>query len=221
MIEQELQADRYHTGLRLATLGLWFGAIGAIFFIGLGLGNLIFGLVVGVGYLILFLVALFAAQPLAAWGEQQLIARWPSGRAIRLASGRLTMHEKTGVTPFDLTQKVNHWRWRFEIRGRRGGRVPNGHFCFALRLVQGEAAIILYAFFPPSQAKETEARFPFYDLRPLAGQGKIPLGGREAIYLTAEHARWDIGAELTPADFDALLTHLTAHLPEFAVAPNS
>jgi hypothetical protein len=216
----ELPADRYHTPLRFTALGLWITAVGGVYLLGDLLWSLLVGPVSGAGILVLFVVALFGAQPLAGWAEKQLITRWPSGRAVQLEGGRLTLREKTGLAPFDLSQKINYWRWRFEIRSRRGGRVPNGHFCFAIRLVQGEAVASLYTFFSPEQSKGIHTRYPAYDLRPVASKAPSPLGGRDAVYLAAEHERWDVGAELDPADFEKLLTHLAAHVPDF-VAPNS
>jgi hypothetical protein len=33
--------------------------------------------------------------------------------------------------------------------------------------------------------------------------------------MAAEHARWESGAELDPADFEAVVGHLGAYLPDF------
>ena len=60
-----------------------------------------------------------------------------------------------------------------------------------------------------------------FGLRRPSEQGKLALGGRDAMYLTAENTRWQSGAELDPADFQALLGHLTAPLPEVGRAPAS
>ena len=39
--------------------------------------------------------------------------------------------------------------------------------------------------------------------------------------MAAEHTRWEEGAELEPADFEALITHLAANLPDFARSAQS
>ena len=217
----ELHADRYHGGLRIAALASWAVGVAIIYLLGQLIWNLVVGPVVGSGILVLGVAAVFLAQPLALWAEKQLLTLWPSGRAVQLETGKLTLREKSASVRLDLGQKVNYWRWRFEVRNRRGGRVPNGHFCFALRLVQGDTAVSLYAFLSPDQARATVARYPFYDLRPSADKNKATLGGRDAIYLSAERERWDSGAELDPSDFGRLLTHLGAHLPDFSASPNS
>jgi hypothetical protein len=142
---------------------------------------------------------------------------------LELDGARLGFVERGRQQTFDLTRKVNYWRWCFVVRERRGGRVPNGHLCCALRLVQdtgagAEAAADLYAFLPPAAAQALRARFAFYELR-RAKEGPAPaeaVGGREPAILAVEKNRWEAGAELDPADFQALLEHLARYLPEFA-----
>jgi hypothetical protein len=216
---QELRVDRYHTGVRLTALALWFGVVVVFYF----LGRLLLGLfnieITGGTLLLLALGAILMTQPLARWGERELISRWPSGRVIRLESTTtVTLHEKSGAARIDLSQKVNFWRWKFVVRGRRGGRVPNGFYCMAVRLVQEDTAFSVYAFVPPKQSEALSARYNFYELRPSTDKGKPMLGGREAVYLAAERTRWTSGAELDPSDFEILLDHLAAALPDFAPA---
>ncbi len=219
---RELPTDRYHTGVRVATLVLWLAAVVALYLIGQRLWTLLLGPVAGLAEgFVLAGAAVIAAQPLMLWAEKQLIARWRSGRAVQLGAGGLVMREKDGEARLDLGQKVNYWRWRFEIRRPRGGRVPNGHFCFGLRLVQADTSVSLYAFLSPAQAQAVLARHAFYDLRPATDKSRTALGGRDATYLAAEHERWASGAELDPADFDVLLTHLAGHIPDFSSSPSS
>jgi hypothetical protein len=116
-------------------------------------------------------------------------------------------------------QRWNYWRWRFVVKRRRGGRVPTGHHCCALRLVQGDKVASWYAFVSPSGAEAMAARYVFYELRAPSDKDKPALGGRDAQYLAAENHRWESGAELDTADFQALLEHLAAHHPEFGRAP--
>ena len=219
---RELPADRYHTGVRLATLVLWLAAVVALYLIGQRLWHLFLGPVASLAEgFVLAGAAVIAAQPLVMWAEKQLITRWRSGRAIQLGAGGLVMREKDGEAHLDLGQKVNYWRWRFEIRRQRGGRVPNGHSCFALRLVQADTSVSLYAFLSPAQAQALLARRPFYDLRPATDKSRTALGGRDATYLAAERERWISGAELDSADFDVLLTHLARHISDFSSSPSS
>lgn len=210
-----LPADRFHAGVRLAVLGAWVGSVVVLFF---GLRAIItatLGPVAGVGVLVLIIVALAGAQPLAMLAERLAVRRWPSGRSVHLAPGRLRWNDKGQAVEFDLSQKVNYWRWQFEVRQRRSGRVPTGHHCLAIRLIQTENEVSLYAFMSPARSAEIIQVYPFYELRRASDKNVKALGGRDAMFLTAENSRWENGAELDAADFRALLDHLDAHLPDF------
>jgi hypothetical protein len=210
-----LRADRYHAGVRLAALVVWIAAI-AVAYVVLGLAVAAFlGPASGVGLLLLVVAAIIVAQPLAWLAEQQLLMHWPSGRAAELEAGQLTWRDRGQVTRLDLRQKVNYWRWHFSIGRRHGGRIPSNYHCVAIRLVQGDAVISLYSFLSPAAVDALMARYPFYELRRPSEVSKHSLGGRDAIFLAAEHARWEDGAELDPADFEALVAHLAARVAEF------
>jgi hypothetical protein len=210
-----LPADRFHTGVRLAILGVWLGAIVLAYLVVGFVASQILGPLSGLSIFLVLVAAIIVAQPLAWLGERQLLARWPSGRAAQLAPGALVWRDRGPTSRLDLGQKVNYWRWRFSVRRRRGGRVPSNHQCFAIRLVQSDTVVTLYTFLPPAAADTVSARYPFYELRRPTETSKASLGGRDAIFMAAEHTRWEEGAELEPADFDSLLAHLAAHLPEF------
>ena len=216
-----LPADRFHTGVRITSMALWFLTIVVVYIVLRLIVEALLGPVVGIGTLVLIVLAVVAAQPLAYLAERQLMRRWPSGRAMALEPGALVWRERDSAVRLDLRETVNFWRWRFAIKRRRGGRIPAGHHLFALRLVQGDNVVSVYAFLAPAAAEALAAKCAFYELRRPSEQGKLALGGREALFLTAEDARWRTGAELEPADFQALLDHLAAHLPEFGRAPAS
>lgn len=223
---RRLLADRFHIGVRLASLAWWLVATIVIFVAGAWLASTLLGGATWV-WLPWLVVTLLASQLWGRWGEQRLLQSWPSGRAVELNGARLALHEKSGPQVFDLSRKVNFSRWRFLIKERRGARVPQGHFCCAIRLMQADAgntaSATLYAFVPPPQAEALKERFPFYDLRPAkeAGAQNAPLGGRDATFLAAEKVRWENGAELDAADFEVLLDHLNAQVPEFGAGPTS
>ncbi len=218
---RELRADRFHTGLRIAALAAWLASV-ILVFVALRLVlSAILGSVTGIGVLVLAVVAVTLGQPLAWLAEKGLLARWPSGRAVQLEPTHLVWRDKARVVDLDLGQKLNFWRWRFEVRGRRGGRVPSGHFCYALRLVQGDTELSLFAFLAPAQADALSRAYPFYELRRTSDAGKQALGGREALFLAAEHKRWEAGAELDPPDLDALLAYLNERLPDFKASAAS
>jgi hypothetical protein len=210
-----LRADRYHAGVRVAALVVWFLAI-AVAYVVVGLiVRVVLGPASGVGVLLIVVAAIVMAQPLAWLAEKQLLVHWPSGRAAELESGQLTWRDRGQVTRLDLRQKVNYWRWRFAVRRRHGGRVPSNYHCFAIRLVQGDAVVSLYSFLSPAAVEALTARYPFYELRRPSDNAKPSLGGRDAMFLAAEHSRWESGAELDPADFEALIAHLAANVPGF------
>lgn len=212
---RSLPADRFHAGVRLAVLAAWVGSVIVLFFGLRAILNATLGPVAGVGVLVLIILALAGAQPLAMLAERLVVRRWTSGRTVYLAPGRLRWDDKGKVMEMDLSQKVNYWRWQFEVRQRRSGRVPTGHHCLAIRLVQTENEVSLYAFVPPTRTTEITQAYPFYELRRANDKSVKALGGRDAMFLAAENSRWESGAELDAADFRALLDHLDAHLPDF------
>jgi hypothetical protein len=210
-----LPADRYHAGVRVAALVLWFVAI-AVAYVVLGLAvAAVLRPASGVGMLLIVVAAIVVAQPVAWLAEKQLLIHWPSGRAAELEPGRLTWRDRGQIARLDLRQKVNYWRWHFSVRRRHAGRIPSNYHCFAIRLVQGDAVISLYSFLSPAAVDALTARYPFYELRRPNEVARPSLGGRDALFLASEHSRWEAGAELDPADFEALISHLAANVPEF------
>jgi len=221
MFPRTLPADPYHGGVRFTALGVWFGAIVVAYLILRWLADLIVGGVAGIGVMLLVILAVLAAQPLAYLAERWLVRRWPSGRELHLEPSALTWRTREATIRFDLGQTLNYWRWRFVIKRRRGGRIASGHHLFAVRLVQGEAEVSVYTFLPPAAADALDIRIAFYELRSSAATGKAALGGRDAVYLAAEEARWASGAELNPVDFEAFLSHLATNATDFASNPAS
>ncbi len=217
-LPRELRADRFHAGVRLGVLVAWLASVVLVFLVLRAVISAVLAPVGGVGLLMLIVVAVAVAQPLAMLSERALMQRWPSGRAARLAPNRLSWQDKTKTSDLDLAQKVNYWRWQFEVKQRRSGRVPTGHYCLAIRLVQGETELSLYSFMPLAKAQAITKDYPFYELRRASDKGKPALGGRDALFLAAEHTRWESGAELEPEDFRALMHHLGAHLDGFATS---
>jgi hypothetical protein len=224
---RNLPVDRFHIGVRLASLLWWVVATALIYLTGVLLFSAVLGDAASWVWLPWLIAALLLSQLWGKWGEQQLMRLWPSGRAVQLQPVRLILNEKTGSQTFELAHKVNFWRWRFQIKDRRGGRVPGGHFCCALRLAQDDggatANASLYAFLPPQRAEALKARFPFHELRPSKETNlQTPhFSGKETTFLSAEKARWENGAELEPDDFEAVLEHLNAHVPEFGAGETS
>jgi hypothetical protein len=215
---RELPADRFHGGVRAMALVLWLAAIVLVFILLRLAAGLFLDEVGGAGILVLIVLAVVVAQPLALLAEKRLVQAWPSGRAMRLEPNALVWKEPTGTRTFNLVEPVNYWRWRFVVKQRRGGRVPIGHHLFALRLTQGDEDVSAYTFLSPAAAEAAAQRYSFYELRRPTEATPAALGGRDAVFLAAEDTRWAEGAELEPADFEALLAHLAARAPEFGPA---
>lgn len=217
---RRLLLDRFHIGVRLGTLAWWLISTLLLYLSGIFLWSLILGSENNWIWLPWLIASLLLSQFLGRWGERQLMQRWPSGRVLELVGPALTLHERAGAHHIDLSKQVSYRRWQFIIRDRRGGRIPAGHLCCAIRLMQDDAVMSLYAFVSPEQAKALGERFEFYEVRP-ASEMKVPpspLGGRDAAFLAAEKSRWENGAELEPADFETLLEHLNRYLPNFQAA---
>ena len=153
-----LPADRFHGGVRLAALGLWLLAIVVVYVVISTVIGLLLGPVSGVGIVIVLIAAVVLAQPLAWLGEKQLVAHWPSGRAVVLEPGAIIWHDRGQTARLELGPRLNYWRWRFKVQRRRGGRVPTGHYCFAIRMVQGDTVVSLYTFLSPAAATALSAR---------------------------------------------------------------
>ncbi len=219
----ELRVDRYHSGLRLAALGLWVAAIAAVYFSGHWLAGLLFGPPTSFTLLVLAGLALILAQPVALLAEGWLVRVWPSGRALKVEGSLVTLSERSGLKQIRLDQPAAFRRWRFEVRTRRGGHVPRGHHCLALRLSQADQTITAYAFFSPTAMRDITTRFPFYELQRAKDAAILaaPPAGRDPAYLEAENDRWIFGAELDDADFDQLLATLAPHLADFTAKPGA
>lgn len=212
-LPHDLPADRYHLGVRLSLVAWFvFSLVMVVAVVG-GLAQMVVG---GWGWLAGYAAALLSAQPLSRWAEKYLLARWPSGRVVRLQAGLLNLHTKEATHSVALGADTRFARWYFVVRGRSSGRVPNGHVCLALRCADDQQAVSIYAFMPPKQAEAVRAGYPFYELRRMNEKGTVTLGGRDPAFLAAEQERWNIGAELDAADFAALLEALNADWPGFA-----
>src|SRR5690349_614171 len=89
-LPRELPADRFHAGVRLGVLVAWIASVVLVFLLLRALITAVLGTPVGVGLLLLLIVAVGCAQPLAWLSERALMQRWPSGRAVKLLPGRLS-----------------------------------------------------------------------------------------------------------------------------------
>src|SRR5690242_9542875 len=115
-----LPADRFHTGVRVVSMVLWFVSIILVYVLLQLLAAAVGVSTAGVGVLIVIVLAVVVAQPLAFLAERQLMRRWPSGRAMELEPSALVWRDKGQTIRLNLRETVNYWRWRFVIKRRRG-----------------------------------------------------------------------------------------------------
>lgn len=213
--------DQEHAGLRvLVPLLTFFTCIGTYWFGMQIISNAGSGST-SLTLLIVLPASVIAALAVAWLGERVVKRLWPSRRHLQVETSGLTLRNR-GETEAALNwdQRVNVVSWRFVVPPRRG-RVPKGWYCMACRLTQDDAAITLYSFFPPDEAKE----LAFFDQFAVLASRKMwekatPAErlamGEQARLHSAEAERWQYGAELTRQDFADLMHVLGARVEGWA-----
>ena len=143
--------------------------------------------------------------------DRLLKGRWLSGRELRLDDDRLIMREKDGSEKTIVWgERVNALAWRFTVARR--GRVPKGHICLALQLIQDEQEVTFYGFVSPKQVEtlpNVEAFTPLSARRTLKDERlNLRIAGQQRRLLQAEDERWQHGGELTADAFSDLWARL-------------
>jgi hypothetical protein len=199
--------DPEHAALRLAIVGVFVG----LSIVGYLVANAIFQ---GVGFNIIALIVALGA----GIGGMQVVdgflkRRWPSGRALEIQGDaiRLTLRGKT-QREINGAEHVNVLFWRFEIRKR--ARAPKGWYVVALALLQDDDYLPAYTFVSPEDYKTMpySAQYVRLSARKEA-ETDMRLAGQQRRLLNAEAARWNEGAEMAKADFDAYVALLKAKFP--------
>ena len=143
--------------------------------------------------------------------DRLLKGRWLSGRELRLDDDCLIMREKDGSEKTIVWgERVNALAWRFTVARR--GRVPKGHICLALQLIQDEQEVTFYGFVSPKQVEilpNVEAFIPLSARRTLKDERlNLRIAGQQRRLLQAEDERWQHGGELTADAFSDLWARL-------------
>ncbi|NDJ51841.1 MAG: hypothetical protein GYB68_02010, partial [Chloroflexi bacterium] len=145
--------------------------------------------------------------------ERLLKQVWPSGHILTLEDSQIKVKRRSGEqAEIVWNQHVNALAWHFEIRKVRT-RVPRGWYCVALQLNQDDESLALYTLIKPDEAQALPLWQHFEQLisrkRPPRKAGDDgptlkEVTAQEQLWI-AEKERWEVGLEMTPEDFAALL----------------
>lgn len=206
----EIPVDLEHSGLR--------GIVIAVFIL------MVIVSYIGLNFLItassINLAAILGALVIGAGGayvvEQQLKARWKSGKLLRLTGGSATLvlpnDYKITMTPDDAVQVH---RWRFQITRRT--HIPKGWYMVAIALEQGDIYIAAYTFMSPQDYEMFDPDNRFTELKKMTTQGEedsIRLAGEQRRLRRAESVRWHEGVEIKAADFRVYIEQLERLFPD-------
>ncbi len=207
--------DPEHSAVRLAVIGLFIAGWALGFFV-------LNALISSEGLNIIAILVSFALAALTTQqAERVLKRRWPSGRVLQAADGRVQIVQRGQVQQEIRTgQQVNALTWRFAIRRR--SRVPKGWYMVACALEQDDVYIAVYTFMPPQAFEQLGAGGHFTPLisrKELnaggAAQGDLRMAGEQRRLHMAENARWNFGAEMTPDDFKRYVIWLQGRFPQW------
>ncbi len=138
---------------------------------------------------------------------------------------------------FDRRQRINFTNWTFPLKGYprygREKRLSDKWVCIASEFQQEDNRATVFSYMPPKEAvkwlegegisAEGFYHLPLADLYKEAGRSRraaarpdIPtsfLHEKTARYWLAEERRWKRGLEISPQDFESLMTFLQANQP--------
>lgn len=212
---QTYPVDSEHGALRLVVVAVFIGA-GFISYL------ILSGLISGEEINLLVIILSFgSAYLVTTLVERVLRTHWPSGRVVEI-SERGVRTAKHGSTQQEIlaSQDATPLMWRFQTRRR--SRVPKGWHVLALALEQDGQFVTVYTFVSPDELTAMGADAQFTELkskketdRGTKGRDALLLAGEQRRLLQAEGERWVSGAEMTSADFKALLAQLGTRFPQW------
>ena len=206
--------DPEHGLLRLIVMLTFIvSGIGSYLLLNILLGQIPFINLIAIGLAIV--IAMLTTRAVESGMKQ----RWPSGRYFEIVGDKLRLGNGSRISrEIDGSQHVNVMAWRFTITKRT--RVPKGWYVVALAMMQDDLYLPLYTFMSPEdfEAMPLADQFPVLTPSKTKEQGDLRLAGQQRRLRTAEYARWNEGAELTKADFDAVLKALQEKFPMWMIA---
>lgn len=203
----QIQVDREHNALRLATV-LLFIIVGVVIFL---IAN---ALIVSEGLNLLAAIIAFAVAALATrLAEPTLKRMWPSKRMLEMdAAGARLINDSAIQSNITAEATANVYYWCFKIPRR--GRMPKGWYVIACALQQDDTFIAAYAFASPENLERLKELKEFTELHGEDKKAKaakaesLRLAGEQRRLRVAEEHRWHDGAELTVPDFEAFIKRL-------------
>ncbi|MFC1959839.1 hypothetical protein ACFLYO_03930 [Chloroflexota bacterium] len=200
---QRLPVDVEHTGIRVVVPALAFGTLLLVLWGGpvlLNLLNLSDTFLRGV----LLPLAIIGAIVVAFASDTLLKQKWTSGRELLVDDRYLIFRERKQPDHIILwTERINVLAWRFTVARR--GRVPKGHYCLAVQLLQDDRQITAYTFYDPKHFDQLLAGDAFTPLAPRSSLDderlNLRVAGQQRRLFQAENERWREGAELTSDHF--------------------
>ncbi len=203
----QLQVDREHNGLRLATV-LLFLIVGVVIFL---IANT---LIVSEGLNLLAAIIAFAVAALTTRFAEPMLKRiWPSKRLLEMdAQGARLINDNAVQSNITAEATANVHYWCFKIPRR--GRMPKGWYVIACALQQDDTFIATYAFASPENMERLKELKEFTELHGEDKKAKaakaesLRLAGEQRRLRVAEEHRWHDGAELTVPDFEAFIKRL-------------
>ncbi|MBN1964769.1 MAG: hypothetical protein JW910_08990 [Anaerolineae bacterium] len=164
--------------------------------------------------LITFPVAVIAAVVVAYGSDRVIKVLWPSRRQLLLDEHQLVLRNKgEAEATLSWDGRINMLTWHFTVPRR--GRVPKGHLCLGMQLVQDDALITVYSFLSPKRSEEVEGFEAFHSLlsRKALDKGGLSMRaiGEQRRLREAENERWEHGAELEIDDFLDLWAEVRRH----------
>lgn len=204
--------DPEHAALRLTVIASFF-VVSILTYLIISVilpqdGFNLVGLVVGLG------VATVTIQVIDAAFKR----RWPSGRTLEIDEQgvRLALHGDV-QSEIANTEAAQALMWRFEIQRR--ARAPKGWYVVALALNQDDVYLPVYTFMSPQDFQAmpfNQFYTPLSKDKPLAeAANDFRAAGHERRLRTAEHARWNAGAEIDKANFHAYVEVLRRRYPQW------
>jgi hypothetical protein len=201
----EIAVDMEHSGLRGVVIGVFVVMVIVSYIL---LSALISAASINLAAI---LGALVIAAGVAYVVEQQLKARWKSGKTLRLTENSVELvlpNDNTITIPADADNVQRH-RWRFEITRRT--HIPKGWYVVAAALEQRDVYIAAYTFMSPEDYEAFDPENDFTRLKKSSDKGdadSMRLAGEQRRLHRAETVRWHEGVEVRQDDFKTYVAQL-------------
>lgn len=146
--------------------------------------------------------------------EQQLKARWPSGKMLNLATDEITVTQNDKqIRSLSLSDDAQVLLWHFVIDRRT--RVPKGWHMAAAAVQVGDEVMAAYTLIAPDGFNTLNQAGHFTKLEKVSAgttTEEMKLAGKQRRLHNAENLRWQDGVEMAPDDFGRYVDELQRRL---------